>query len=153
MFFCATFSFPTLSPGVDIGICPLGALTHGALHCLPVDAVWAVQWSATSEWVVITGGCDGAIRLWDVRRAGCFSILDHNKSWQAEKQHGASTGRRKSGRPGVTPQRGRQVCDLSLGWDTVRSLSCRWQYPWRCTNIYYCIAFALLQPICQALKP
>lgn len=89
----------------------VSTLTPDAPHCFAADAVWAVQWSATSEWVVITGGCDGAIRLWDVRRAGCFSILDHNKSWQVEKQHKATRGRRTAGPPGVTPQRVRQVDD------------------------------------------
>jgi WD40 repeat protein len=32
------------------------------------DAVWAVTWSLTSEYVLMTGGCDGAIRFWDIRR-------------------------------------------------------------------------------------
>lgn len=40
------------------------------------DGVMAVEWSTSSEWVLVTGGCDGAIRFWDIRRAGCFSVLD-----------------------------------------------------------------------------
>jgi WD40 repeat protein len=44
------------------------------------DGVWAVQWSAASEWVLISGGCDGAIRFWDIRQAGCFQVLDQNRS-------------------------------------------------------------------------
>lgn len=44
------------------------------------DGVWAVQWSAASEWVLISGGCDGAIRFWDIRHAGCFQVLDQNRS-------------------------------------------------------------------------
>ncbi|TMW86953.1 hypothetical protein EJD97_020664 [Solanum chilense] len=45
------------------------------------DGVMSVEWSASSEWVLITGGCDGAIRFWDIRRAGCFLVLDqsHNQ--------------------------------------------------------------------------
>ena len=39
-----------------------------------------VEWSTSSEWVLITGGCDGAIRFWDIRRAGCFLVLDQSQS-------------------------------------------------------------------------
>lgn len=44
------------------------------------DGVMSVEWSTSSEWVLITGGCDGAIRFWDVRRTGCFLVLDQSKS-------------------------------------------------------------------------
>ncbi|XP_057249195.1 WD repeat-containing protein ATCSA-1 isoform X2 [Beta vulgaris subsp. vulgaris] len=44
------------------------------------DGVMAVEWSTSSEWVLMTGGCDGAIRYWDIRRAGCFLVLDQSKS-------------------------------------------------------------------------
>ncbi|XP_022951019.1 DNA excision repair protein ERCC-8-like isoform X1 [Cucurbita moschata] len=44
------------------------------------DGVMSVEWSASSEWVLITGGCDGAIRFWDIRRAGCFRVLDQSQS-------------------------------------------------------------------------
>uniref|UniRef100_A0A7C9CAG4 Uncharacterized protein n=1 Tax=Opuntia streptacantha TaxID=393608 RepID=A0A7C9CAG4_OPUST len=44
------------------------------------DGVMSVEWSKSSEWILITGGCDGAIRFWDVRRAGCFLVLDQSKS-------------------------------------------------------------------------
>ncbi|EFJ33611.1 hypothetical protein SELMODRAFT_266832 [Selaginella moellendorffii] len=55
-----------------------GAFTHAlSAHR---DAVWAVKWSASSEWILISGGCDGAIRLWDIRRAGCFYVLDQHRS-------------------------------------------------------------------------
>lgn len=40
----------------------------------------AVEWSNSSEWILMTGGCDGAIRFWDIRRAGCFSVLDQSHS-------------------------------------------------------------------------
>lgn len=40
----------------------------------------SVEWSASSEWVLVTGGCDGAIRFWDIRRAGCFRVLDQFQS-------------------------------------------------------------------------
>eukprot|EP00271_Cylindrocystis_brebissonii_P016955 TRINITY_DN4208_c0_g1_i1.p1 TRINITY_DN4208_c0_g1~~TRINITY_DN4208_c0_g1_i1.p1 ORF type:complete len:473 (-),score=64.84 TRINITY_DN4208_c0_g1_i1:396-1814(-) len=45
------------------------------------DAVWAVQWSVSSEWELATGGCDGAVRMWDIRRAaGCLLVLDQYKA-------------------------------------------------------------------------
>ncbi|XWS25512.1 hypothetical protein CRYUN_Cryun27aG0074500 [Craigia yunnanensis] len=44
------------------------------------DGVMTVKWSASSERVLITGGCDGAIHLWDIRRAGCFLVLDQSQS-------------------------------------------------------------------------
>lgn len=28
----------------------------------------------------MSGGCDGAIRFWDIRRAGCFRVLDQSRS-------------------------------------------------------------------------
>ncbi|XAR48423.1 hypothetical protein NMG60_11031245 [Bertholletia excelsa] len=44
------------------------------------DGVMTVEWSTSSEWVLITGGCDGAIRFWDIRRAGCFRVLNQSHS-------------------------------------------------------------------------
>ncbi|KAI6687955.1 hypothetical protein NL676_024783 [Syzygium grande] len=44
------------------------------------DGVMTVQWSNSSEYVLVTGGCDGAIRFWDIRRAGCFRVLDQSHS-------------------------------------------------------------------------
>ncbi|XP_029126766.1 WD repeat-containing protein ATCSA-1 isoform X1 [Cajanus cajan] len=44
------------------------------------DGVMTVEWSNSSEWVLVTGGCDGAIRFWDIRRAGCFLVLDQSRT-------------------------------------------------------------------------
>ncbi|QHO30412.1 WD repeat-containing protein ATCSA-1 isoform X1 [Arachis duranensis] len=44
------------------------------------DGVMSVEWSTSSEWVLMTGGCDGAIRFWDIRRAGCFLVLDQSRT-------------------------------------------------------------------------
>ncbi|CAI9116015.1 OLC1v1017059C1 [Oldenlandia corymbosa var. corymbosa] len=44
------------------------------------DGVMSVEWSKSSEWVLITGGCDGAIRFWDIRQAGCFRVLNQSDS-------------------------------------------------------------------------
>ncbi|KAG0600734.1 hypothetical protein M758_11G057500 [Ceratodon purpureus] len=70
---------------VRVRLCDLatGACTHTLSGHR--DGVWALQWSASSEWILYSGGCDGAIRFWDIRRAGCFQVLDHNRS-QIEKR-------------------------------------------------------------------
>ena len=44
------------------------------------DGVMTLEWSTSSEWILVTGGCDGAIRFWDIRRAGCFLVLDQSRS-------------------------------------------------------------------------
>ncbi|GMH03188.1 hypothetical protein Nepgr_005027 [Nepenthes gracilis] len=65
---------------VQVRLCDI---TSGAFaHTLSGhrDGVMTVEWSKASEWVLITGGCDGAIRFWDIRRAGCFLVLDQSKS-------------------------------------------------------------------------
>lgn len=36
--------------------------------------VWATCWSLNSEWLLYSGGKDGAIRVWDVRRAGTLMV-------------------------------------------------------------------------------
>jgi DNA excision repair protein ERCC-8 len=33
----------------------------------------------------MSGGCDGAIRFWDIRRAGCFLVLDQLRSQQGRR--------------------------------------------------------------------
>lgn len=70
---------------VRVRLCDLasGACTHTLSGHR--DGVWGLQWSASSEWILYSGGCDGAIRFWDIRRAGCFQVLDHNRS-QIEKR-------------------------------------------------------------------
>ncbi|MCO5566493.1 hypothetical protein L7F22_020170 [Adiantum nelumboides] len=55
-----------------------GAFTHTLTGHR--DSVWVVQWSTKSEWVLVSGGCDGAIRFWDIRRAGCYQVLDQQCS-------------------------------------------------------------------------
>ena len=47
------------------------------------DAVWAVEWTRGCEWILATGGCDGDIRLWDIRRAGAFMVLDASNARDA----------------------------------------------------------------------
>jgi WD40 repeat protein len=45
-----------------------------------LDGIMSLEWSASSEWILMSGGCDGAIRFWDIRRAGCFRVLDQSRS-------------------------------------------------------------------------
>ncbi|PKU72690.1 WD repeat-containing protein ATCSA-1 isoform X1 [Dendrobium catenatum] len=68
------------SADVQVRLCDIasGAFTHtlSGHH----DGVMTLEWSSSSEWVLMTGGCDGAIRFWDIRRAGCFLVLDQLRS-------------------------------------------------------------------------
>lgn len=65
---------------VQVRLCDIasGAFTHTLSGHR--EGVWALQWSASNEWVVVSGGCDGAIRFWDIRQAGCFRVLDQFQS-------------------------------------------------------------------------
>ncbi|XP_019415693.1 PREDICTED: DNA excision repair protein ERCC-8-like isoform X1 [Lupinus angustifolius] len=66
---------------VQVRLCDIasGAFAH-TLSGHRADGVMNVEWSTSSEWVLITGGCDGAIRFWDIRRAGCFLLLDQSRT-------------------------------------------------------------------------
>ncbi|KAK1276566.1 Guanine nucleotide-binding protein subunit beta [Acorus gramineus] len=68
------------SEDVQVRLCDIasGAFTHTLSGHR--DGVMTVEWSTSSEWVLVSGGCDGAIRLWDIRRAGCFLVLDQSRS-------------------------------------------------------------------------
>jgi len=42
-------------------------------------SVHAIEWSRSNEYALATGGAEGDVRLWDIRRAGAYMILDrHN---------------------------------------------------------------------------
>ncbi|CAO2817760.1 unnamed protein product [Amaranthus hypochondriacus] len=68
------------SEDVQVRLCDIasGAFAHTLSGHR--DGVMTVEWSTSSEWILMTGGCDGAIRYWDIRRAGCFRVLDQSKS-------------------------------------------------------------------------
>lgn len=68
------------SADVQVRLCDIasGAFTHTLSGHR--DGVMTLEWSSSSEWVLMTGGCDGAIRFWDVRQAGCFLVLDQLRS-------------------------------------------------------------------------
>ncbi|XP_068661233.1 WD repeat-containing protein ATCSA-1-like [Aristolochia californica] len=65
---------------VQVRLCDIssGAFTHTLSGHR--DGVMSVDWSTSSEWVLVTGGCDGAIRFWDIRRAGSFLVLDQSQT-------------------------------------------------------------------------
>ncbi|CAN6721729.1 unnamed protein product [Malus baccata var. baccata] len=65
---------------VQVLLCDIasGAFTHTLSGHR--NGVMAVEWSTSSERALLTGGCDGAIRFWDIRRAGFFLVLDQSQS-------------------------------------------------------------------------
>ncbi|KAG0540225.1 hypothetical protein BDA96_03G390800 [Sorghum bicolor] len=65
---------------VQVRLCDIasGAFTHTLSGHR--DGIMSLEWSASSEWILMSGGCDGAIRFWDIRRAGCFQVLDQSRS-------------------------------------------------------------------------
>lgn len=65
-----------------------------------------MEWSNSSEFVLMTGGCDGAIRFWDIRRAGSFLVLDQSLS---------QLGRR----PPLLPKPSNEVCLLPVLFPTI----------------------------------
>ncbi|XP_048565213.1 WD repeat-containing protein ATCSA-1-like isoform X4 [Triticum urartu] len=70
----------TGSADVQVRLCDIasGAFTHTLSGHL--DGIMSLEWSTSSEWILMSGGCDGAIRFWDIRRAGCFLVLDQLRS-------------------------------------------------------------------------
>ncbi|KAL8154051.1 hypothetical protein V2J09_011811 [Rumex salicifolius] len=103
------------SEDVQVRLCDIasGAFAHTLSGHR--DGVMTVEWSKSSEWVLVTGGCDGAIRFWDIRRAGCFRVLDQSKSQVGRRQpllkcsseHKASTSK-VAGQSSATTSRGKQ---------------------------------------------
>lgn len=50
--------------------------------------VFSVAWSLHSEHEVLTGGADGQVKVWDVRRAGALAVLDmHRTSKDSTSAH------------------------------------------------------------------
>lgn len=60
---------------------PICVSVHNFMRCsVMADGVMTAEWSTSNEWVLVTGGCDGAIRFWDIRRAGCFLVLNQSST-------------------------------------------------------------------------
>ncbi|KAJ4772283.1 Transducin/WD40 repeat-like superfamily protein [Rhynchospora pubera] len=70
----------TATADVQVRLCDLasGAFAHTLSGHR--DGVMSLEWSSSTEFVLITGGCDGAIRFWDIRRPGTFLLLDQSLS-------------------------------------------------------------------------
>lgn len=95
---CATQSHALVAVGTDessIILCDLnqGVATHRL--CGHKGAVLSVAWSPFDEHVFASGGSDGTVRLWDVRRAGdsaCFATLDMHSTAEAALHWNAAAG-------------------------------------------------------------
>lgn len=45
------------------------------------EAVWAVEWSPSNEYLLATGSLDKSVRVWDIRRSNsCLLVLDQHNS-------------------------------------------------------------------------
>lgn len=69
----------TQQPAVRLVDLRSGAATHSlAGH---TGAILTTAWSPVAEHLVASGGTDGAVRFWDIRRsAGCLGVLDKEDS-------------------------------------------------------------------------
>ena len=72
-----------------------GAITHVlAGHR---GAVWAAAWARGSEYVLMTGGGEGSVRVWDVRTAGALASLDASRVFADWDGTGDGDGGKKNG--------------------------------------------------------
>ena len=104
-----------------------GASSHTLLgHAMP--GISSVQWAPHNDVILASGGLDGTVRLWDIRKAGsraCVTILNQDKthpplkvkSYQTDYSHlpkprvaipsfeeeSGGFRRNKRGHPGKTP--------------------------------------------------
>lgn len=76
-----------------------GGFTHSLVgHREPV---WAVSWSLESEYHLVTGGCDGQVRMWDIRTYNCLRIFDEHVTQRPKPVRAESAGSRKRSRNGA----------------------------------------------------
>ena len=57
-----------------------------------VGGVLAVDWSPRSEWVLASGGADGGVRLWDVRKSGAAACLASLDQYNVQERDGDEEG-------------------------------------------------------------
>ena len=72
------------------------------------DAVWAAEWSPSDEYLLASGGRDGTVRLWDVRRPGNRprGVLDKDRVARFARRRGGWAARPGSGWGGRWEGRG-----------------------------------------------
>ncbi|KAG7667760.1 putative WD repeat-containing protein ATCSA-1 [Nannochloris sp. 'desiccata'] len=81
----------------DVLLCDV--MSGGFSHRLSghrAGGVWAVAWSPLNEFELMSGGRDGQLRIWDIRRAGTRAVLDMHDT--KNRQGGAG----RAGGPGNT---------------------------------------------------
>jgi DNA excision repair protein ERCC-8 len=83
----------TQLPAIKLVDLKSGAATHSlAGH---KGGVMSVNWSPKKEHILASGGVDGTVRLWDVRRsAGCLGVLDMEDAVGVVGQDGMGGGAR-----------------------------------------------------------
>jgi DNA excision repair protein ERCC-8 len=72
-------------PGAaHVRLCDLnsGAFSHSLIG--HAGAVLSVDWSPASEFLLASGGADGQLRVWDIRRAGSLLSLDQHNHTSAQ---------------------------------------------------------------------
>lgn len=76
----------TRTPSEQVKLCDI--VSGGFTHTLSGHraAVWAAHWSPSNEWQLVTGGCDGQLRLWDIRRSGPLHIFDQHDTQEQRAQ-------------------------------------------------------------------
>lgn len=83
----------------EVTLCDM--TSGGASHKLMghTAAVWSCAWSSSSEWELISGGKDGQVRLWDIRRPGTRHVFDVQDDLPSSSlgNHGRDAARAHSG--------------------------------------------------------
>ncbi|KAI9756602.1 MAG: hypothetical protein M4579_003780 [Chaenotheca gracillima] len=88
----------TQHPAIRLVDLRSGASTHSLVG--HAGAVLTVAWSPQTEYVLASGGVDGTVRLWDIRRsaAGSLGVLDQEDSVGVTGYDGKGLGARPRGR-------------------------------------------------------